>query len=498
MKNQIWEKKMENQDQVLYNDFLNGNEKAFEQLVIKYKKNMVYFISRYVKNIENSEDIFQDVMIYVLEHKHDYNNKYSLKTYLYTIAKSKAIDYIRHEKKIEPIDETESLADTKLLEEIILSNERQLKIKNVIDKMPFDYQMVIYLTKIEMLSYKETAIIMEKTEKQIKTLAYNSKKKLRQLLIEERVIEMKNNKVIKLLSIIILVSVCMSGVVFAGVVIYNQFIKQQDEVNSRGLFDTGDGITTYETDLMANDMVWDSEPRLYHKIITNMDDYSKYKSRVSQLPDMTENDFNESFLVIIANENIRQLHEQDLTIYNVLADETTIHITMKQKENPNYNNDNNIWYAIVDKSQLRDNVDVKIEQHNISSEQFVKLENLPKDYTIEQAVNDGCIVTENNKLVSNNLEVLDSFIEKTKNGERSFVRIYIKYKEEITIIDLLFENGIYYECTDSTRINTTKDIKYYYNSFTSIEKNEHDKGITYTLKDKNNQYRDSSLLIIQN
>ena len=309
---------------------------------------------------------------------------------------------------------------------------------------------------------------------------------------------MKNNKVIKLLSIIILVSVCMSGVVFAGVVIYNQFIKQQDEVNSRGLFDTGDGITTYETDLMANDMVWDSEPRLYHKIITNMDDYSKYKSRVSQLPDMTENDFNESFLVIIANENIRQLHEQDLTIYNVLADETTIHITMKQKENPNYNNDNNIWYAIVDKSQLRDNVDVKIEQHNISSEQFVKLENLPKDYTIEQAVNDGCIVTENNKLVSNNLEVLDSFIEKTKNGERSFVRIYIKYKEEITIIDLLFENGIYYECTDSTRINTTKDIKYYYNSFTSLEKNEHDKGITYTLKDKNNQYRDSSLLIIQN
>ena len=161
---------MENQDQKLYNDFLNGNEKAFEQLVIKYKKNIVYFISRYVKNIENSEDIFQEVMIYILEHKHDYNNKYSLKTYLYTIAKSKAIDYIRHEKKIEPIDETESLADTKLLEEIILSNERQLKIKNVIDKMPFDYQMVIYLTKIEMLSYKETAIIMEKTEKEIKTI----------------------------------------------------------------------------------------------------------------------------------------------------------------------------------------------------------------------------------------------------------------------------------------------------------------------------------------
>ena len=478
---------MENKDQELYNDFLNGDEKAFEQLVIKYKNNMVYFISKYVKNVENSEDIFQDVIVYILEHKNDYNNKYSVKTYLYTIAKSKAIDYIRHKKKIEPIDESKNLSDAKLLEEIILQKERQQKIKNLIDKMPFDYQMVIYLTKIEMLSYKEAAIIMEKTEKQIKTLAYNSKKKLRQLLIEERVIEMKNNKMVKLLTVIILVIACTSGVVFAGAVIYNQFIKQQGEINSRKLFDTGDGITTYETDFMTNDMEWDSETKLYYKIITNIDYYNKYKSRINQLPDMTEADFNGNFLIIIANENTRQLHERDLAIFNIEADETAIHITMKQRENPDYEENSNIWYAIVNKSQLRDSVDVKIEQHNISSEQFVKLENLQEDYTIEQAINDGCIVIENDKLLSNNLDELDNFMEKTKNGEKSFIRVYMKCEEEITIMDLLFENGIYYECTDSTRNKSSTNNKYYYNSFTSLEKKEHNKEITYILKDKDNR-----------
>ena len=54
------------EDRYLYNEFLNGNKKAFEKLILKYKNNIVYFITRYVKNIEVSEDIFQDVVLYLL------------------------------------------------------------------------------------------------------------------------------------------------------------------------------------------------------------------------------------------------------------------------------------------------------------------------------------------------------------------------------------------------------------------------------------------------
>lgn len=488
------------EDQELYNNFLNGDEKAFEELITKYKNNIVYFISRYVKNLEIAEDIFQEAILYILEHKEKYNFKYSLKTYLYTIAKSKVIDYVRHTSKVESLEDYESVEDMQLLEEIILSKERQRKIRDVINKMPSDYQLVIYLTKIEGLSYRETAIIMERTERQIKTLAHNAKKKLKQLLVQERVIEMKNNKVIRLLSIVLVVGVCMSGAVFAGVTIYNEFIKKQEEITSRGLFDTGDGITTYETDLMANDMTWNESSRLYHKIITNMDDYNKYKSRVNELPDMTEKDFKESFLVVIANENIRQKHEKDLTISEVTADETTTHIIMKQKENPDYNNDNNIWYAIVDKSQLRDNADIKIEQHNINPEGFTKLEDLSYNYSKEEAIKDGCIVTGNNKVISNNLELLDEFIEKTENGENGFIRIYSKYNEDVTIIDVNFKNGIYYECTDVTRTKEQRENKYYYNSYTTLRKKEGNNKlyqIQYLFIDERNPNTGYPLLIIQ-
>ena len=213
------------EDRYLYNEFLNGNKKAFEKLILKYKNNIVYFITRYVKNIEVSEDIFQDVVLYLLENKEKYDSKYSFKTYMYMIAKSKAIDFIRHEKYVQNIEETE-VASEELLEEIIFSKERKNKIRNIIGKMPLDYQIVIYLTQIDGISYKETAKIMDKTEKQIKTLVYNARKKLKKLFIEERLIEMKNNKIIKLFLVLLLLGVVTTGIVYATIKIHEKVSEE--------------------------------------------------------------------------------------------------------------------------------------------------------------------------------------------------------------------------------------------------------------------------------
>ena len=123
---------------------------------------MIYFITRYVKNIEIAEDIFQEVMLYILENKEKYDNNYSLKTYLYTIAKSKAINYLKKEER--NIQLEDNYISEENIEDSICSNENVEKIHHIIRKMPVDYQLVIHLTKIEKLSYKDTAKIMGKTE----------------------------------------------------------------------------------------------------------------------------------------------------------------------------------------------------------------------------------------------------------------------------------------------------------------------------------------------
>lgn len=215
------------EDKTQYTKFLQGDNKALEELMKKYQNNLIFFITRYVKSRETAQDIFQEVVIYLLEHKETYNLQYSFKTYLYTIAKHRTLNYLKKQKQENQMQNyeeyEENIPEEEWLEDVILTKERQAKIRKVIQKMKTEYQLVIYFTQIEGLSYKETAHIMEKTEKQIKNLAFNAKKKLRNLLIHEKVVEIKNNKVIKLLIWILSITVILSGAVYAGYKIYQTY-----------------------------------------------------------------------------------------------------------------------------------------------------------------------------------------------------------------------------------------------------------------------------------
>lgn len=142
-------------------------------------------------------------------------------------------------------------------------------------------------------------------------------------------------------------------------------IKVRGEIKTSGLYNYN-GDMSYENDLMQNDMIYHTECSLYHKIITNMSDYIKYKERIS-IPEVSENDFNNTFLVIIADETLRKDYkETNLMIYDISSDETTTYITMKQKDSSKDGTDqelmNNVFYAIVDKSQLKDNIVVTINK----------------------------------------------------------------------------------------------------------------------------------------
>lgn len=468
-------------DKKLYNDYLNGEKQAFEYIYKKYKNKIEYFIFNIVKDYQKAEDLTQETFIYVMQNKMQENS--SFKYYLYLVARSKAYNYLNIERRRKEIDEHYIFNETEKIDkdvlEIITSEETKKELLNSIEELDEKYKNAVYLVSIEGLSYKETSKILGQTLQNTKTLIHRGKKQLRKILLKKGFDEM--NKISKIFIIIITTTILLSGIVYASVTIYNEYIKKQEEIKSRGLFDLGDGITTYETDLMANDMTWNEKSRLYHKIISTSEDYDKYKSRISELPNLEDINFDENFIVIIANENTRQMHEKDLTISNITADETTIHIEMKQKENPDYNNDNNIWYAVVDNSLLRENADVSITNRKIEVEGLTDVNELPKDYSIENAINDGCIVLENNKVKSNNIETLDEFIEKTEKGEQSSIRVYSKYTdsnggETIYIKDVEYSNGIYY----LNDYNLKNNEKSYFNSYTKLKKKNSNYGIIYS------------------
>lgn len=176
----------EETDKELYKQYLKGNQEAFEKLVIKHKNNIIYFISKYTKNTQIAEDISQDVFVYLLVNKNQYDFQYSFKTYLYMIAKCRAINYVKREKRIIHIKDYENrYIEEDNLEEEIFKEEDSQSVRKVINQLKPDYQVAIYLTSFEGLKYKEVAKIMNKNMNQIKVLVNRAKKKMKILLEKE-------------------------------------------------------------------------------------------------------------------------------------------------------------------------------------------------------------------------------------------------------------------------------------------------------------------------
>lgn len=177
------------EDMLLYKEFLNGNKEAFEELINKYRKNIILFVQGIVKNIDVAEDLSQDVFVYILINKREYDFKYSMKTYLYTIAKSRAYNYLKKEKRKVNIDESniyiKELKYFEDIEEKLYLDERKKEIINAIKKLKNNQRIAIYLADIEGLSYKEISKVLGKKDSQTKMIIYRARKNLEKIIRKE-------------------------------------------------------------------------------------------------------------------------------------------------------------------------------------------------------------------------------------------------------------------------------------------------------------------------
>lgn len=212
-------------DKKLYNDYLNGEKQAFENLYNKYKKKIEYFVFNIVKDYQKAEDITQETFIYVMQNKIKQN--ISFKYYIYMVARSRAINYMNIEKRRSEITEeyfsnTSNQIEKDVLE-LITKEETRKEIFEAIELLDEKYKNALYLVKIEELSYEETSKILGLTLQNTKNLIHRGKKELRKILLKKGFDEM--NKVSKVLMILLCTVIILSGVVYAGVVIYNNYIK---------------------------------------------------------------------------------------------------------------------------------------------------------------------------------------------------------------------------------------------------------------------------------
>lgn len=168
-----------------YRRYLDGDEAAFDEIMRLYRDNLTFFINRYVHDPDAAEDLAIDTFMYLIVHRYRYNFVTPLKTYLFMIGRSRALDYLKHQKKLTMVELTEAereIPQEISLEEMILLDERKQTLNRALGQLPQDMQTAVHLVYFEDLTYEDAARVMKKNRKQVANLLYRAKDRLRTIL----------------------------------------------------------------------------------------------------------------------------------------------------------------------------------------------------------------------------------------------------------------------------------------------------------------------------
>lgn len=256
----------------------------------------------------------------------------------------------------------------------------------------------------------------------------------------------KNSEVKRYLSTaasFILGFIVTTGVVYASVVMYD-FIQKDTKTDF-----TKDGAQEYYYENMLY------SDGIYYKRIYNYNEYLDAKNIWDNLVEMNESDFQESFTLIIAGHNYETT---SLYISDIYVKNNTTHVELKRKDK--WSPNTTVISAKVSRKLDCENIQINNLPNVVSTNgKYKDLSEITPEYSIEQALKDGCFVIENNEIKSENKKQLDEFVEKEENG---VLRIYNCGKGYFKISDIQYNNGVINinACTFKTENNEIEKIIY--------------------------------------
>lgn len=164
-----------------YRRYLEGDKKGFDEVIDLYHDNLIYFLKRYVSSEQDAEDIAADTFVEMLIHPSRFNFKCSLKTYIFSVARHKAIDFARKNNRLVFSDEWDVLPTTDGADALLFAekNEESQKIRDAMANIGREYREVLCLVYYENMSSDDIMKIMKKNKRQISNLLYRAKAALK-------------------------------------------------------------------------------------------------------------------------------------------------------------------------------------------------------------------------------------------------------------------------------------------------------------------------------
>lgn len=139
----------------------SGNRMAFSELVKRHQRNVLRLCLRFVKSLEQAEDVTQEAFIKAYEKLNTFEGRASFKSWLFQIAVNTAKNKLRDNKR-EVVDiENVHLAVNAEAETTLVHAAVADILNKQVEKLPFKQRTALVLRVYEDLSFNEIAEIME-------------------------------------------------------------------------------------------------------------------------------------------------------------------------------------------------------------------------------------------------------------------------------------------------------------------------------------------------
>lgn len=147
-------------DNTIFKQIQAGNEKAFDKLFLEYYSPLCRFACIYLKDQFASEEIIQDLFIYLWEHRNDLHIQSSVTSYLFTAAKNRTLNYIQKSKTRKIYENSyaaERNTEVSEIHDSIDLKEIHLKLAKAMDDLPSKCRNIFHLSRNKNMSNKEIA-----------------------------------------------------------------------------------------------------------------------------------------------------------------------------------------------------------------------------------------------------------------------------------------------------------------------------------------------------
>lgn len=175
-------------------EYLSGNERAFEFLFDKYREKVYAVAFRFVRSKEDALDVCQEVFLRVHHGLRGFKTDSKFFTWLYRITVNRAIDFSRARKarRTVELDATsatgESFADTKEDEnspdpqDVLARKEVAARLLEAVAALSTKHRAVFVLHAMEGCSYKQIAEVVGCSLGTVMSRLFYARKKLQAVL----------------------------------------------------------------------------------------------------------------------------------------------------------------------------------------------------------------------------------------------------------------------------------------------------------------------------